>query len=285
MNIEYLIKGLFETKALVVCNEKEPFWYTSGTIGPYYINTHFLYGSKIKAENLLSYIDNQKDDINIFHDNLLKETHNNYKNDEIYKNVIDSIIMYIKKNLDLNSIDIISGGERRDWFFSNIIAHLLEKPHLTIYKNKKVQLFRKDEILDLEEVKGKNILHIADLVTEASSYIEMWIPMINEIGGSIKNSLVVIDRNQGAKEILNNENIKLHSMIKIDIDFFQKANDLRYINKEQLILLSAYILEPKKSMKEFLKENKQFLIDSLNSDQKTIMRAKKCIDNKIYGDI
>ena len=46
---EKLIKWLFETNAFRVCPENEPFWYTSGTIGPYYINTHFLYGSEEKG--------------------------------------------------------------------------------------------------------------------------------------------------------------------------------------------------------------------------------------------
>ena len=59
---EKLIKWLFETNAFRVCPENEPFWYTSGTIGPYYINTHFLYGSERKAMELLEYIDRVRED-------------------------------------------------------------------------------------------------------------------------------------------------------------------------------------------------------------------------------
>ena len=47
-----IIKWLFQTNAIQVCPEDRPFWYTSGTLGPYYINTHYLYGSKEEAENL-----------------------------------------------------------------------------------------------------------------------------------------------------------------------------------------------------------------------------------------
>jgi len=42
---------------------------------------------------------------------------------------------FIKNNIDVNEVDYISGGERRDWFFSPIIAKLLNKPHITIYKD------------------------------------------------------------------------------------------------------------------------------------------------------
>ena len=47
-----VLSWLFETKAVRVCPEGAPFWYTSGKLGPFYINTHFLYGSQEAAEAL-----------------------------------------------------------------------------------------------------------------------------------------------------------------------------------------------------------------------------------------
>ena len=46
-----LISYLFKTDSVKICPENKPFWYTSGKIGPYYINTHFLYGSESDAIN------------------------------------------------------------------------------------------------------------------------------------------------------------------------------------------------------------------------------------------
>ena len=40
----HLVTYLFETRAIRVCPKDKLFWYTSGKIGPYYINTHFLIG-------------------------------------------------------------------------------------------------------------------------------------------------------------------------------------------------------------------------------------------------
>ena len=48
---------LFETNAVKFCEENNPFWYTSGKIGPYFINTHFLYGSEESAVDFLKFID------------------------------------------------------------------------------------------------------------------------------------------------------------------------------------------------------------------------------------
>ena len=44
-----LITYLFETNAIRFCEENKPFWYTSGKIGPYFINTHFVYGNEKDA--------------------------------------------------------------------------------------------------------------------------------------------------------------------------------------------------------------------------------------------
>ena len=52
-----LVSYLFETNAIRFCEENKPFWYTSGKIGPYFINTHFVYGSEKDAVELLAFID------------------------------------------------------------------------------------------------------------------------------------------------------------------------------------------------------------------------------------
>ena len=53
---------LFKTNAIRFCEENKPFWYTSGKIGPYFINTHFIYGNEADAVNLLNFIDNSLSD-------------------------------------------------------------------------------------------------------------------------------------------------------------------------------------------------------------------------------
>ena len=52
-----LVSYLFETNAIRFCEQNKPFWYTSGKIGPYFINTHFVYGSEKEATELLTFID------------------------------------------------------------------------------------------------------------------------------------------------------------------------------------------------------------------------------------
>ena len=37
-----IIDALFETEAIRMAPADHPFWYTSGMLGPFYCNTHFL---------------------------------------------------------------------------------------------------------------------------------------------------------------------------------------------------------------------------------------------------
>ena len=197
-----IMSYLFETKAVRFCEENKPFWYTSGKIGPYFINTHFVYGSEKDASELLAFIDECLKDKASLPEKVFRKVLKQYNENEIYHNVIDTMKDYITKNINVEEIDYISGGERRDWFFSNMIAYLLDKPHISIYKDLSTVVsnskFEKSETVS--NIENKKVLHIADLVTVASSYIRAWIPAIKNIGGQMCWSCVVVDRMQGGKE-------------------------------------------------------------------------------------
>lgn len=280
-----LISYLFETNALRICPDNKPFWYTSGKIGPYYINTHFLYGSEQDAVDLLKFIDSEKENKDTFPKKVFDKTLNHYNENEIYKNVIDEMIEFIKENIDVNEIDYISGGERRDWFFSNIIANKLSKPHITIYKDLSMivtdSTFEKE--IDKSEVKNAKVLHIADLITEASSYLRAWIPAIKSLGAQIVWSTVVVDRMQGGKEKLENENVKSLSIINIDEKLFEKALGMNIINNTQFEMLKNFYENPDETMRKFLIAHPEFLENALASDEKTAARAKLCIDSNLYN--
>lgn len=256
-----------------------------GKIGPYYINTHFLYGSEQDALDLLKFIDTEKEDKISFPKKVFEKTLNHYNENPIYKDVIDEMIEFIKSNINIDEIDYISGGERRDWFFSNIIANKLKIPHITIYKDLStvVNDYTFENKLDKESIKGAKVLHIADLITEASSYIRAWIPAINDLGGKIMWSTVVVDRMQGGCEKLENENIKSLSIIQIDEGLFKNAYDMNIINENQFEMLKNFYENPDDTMRNFLISHPEFLENALKSDEKTAARAKLCIESNLYN--
>ncbi len=280
-----LVSWLFGTNALRVCPEDKPFWYTSGTIGPYYINTEFLYGGQEKAGELLAVIDREKNNRLACPLTIAAMLRQNYVGNEIYRELIDNMTDSIKGNINVDEIDLVSGGERRDWFFSLIIAEKLGKPHITIYKDLAAVMSQGEltRIMSGREIEGKNVLHIADLITEGSSYERAWIPAVRNRGGEIKWSLVVVDRKQGGEEMLLDNRIKAFSMIGVDKYLFEEALRMNLINKRQFTMIMDYINNPKETMRRFLLEHPEFLEEALKSDEKTKERAMLCLEKNLYN--
>lgn len=280
-----IISYLFETNAIRFCEENKPFWYTSGKIGPYFINTHFIYGSEKDAVALLSFIDDSLSDKMALPKKVFEKVLKQYNENKIYQDVINHMKDYIEKNIDISEVDFISGGERRDWFFSNMIAYLLNKPHITIYKDLSSVISDSHftETKESYNIEGKKVLHIADLITVASSYLRAWIPAIENLGGKILWSCVVVDRMQGGEEKLSEKGIKSLSLVKVDNNLFKKAFDMEIINNSQLEMLNNFFDNPDKTMREFLINHPEFLENSLKSDEKTRKRAKLLIDNDLYN--
>lgn len=280
-----IISYLFETNAIKFCEENKPFWYTSGKIGPYFINTHFIYGNEDDAKSLLSFIDEQLSDKMALPKNVFEKVLNQYQTNEIYKNVIDTMIDSIKSNIDIDEIDYVSGGERRDWFFSNIVSHLLNKPHISIYKDLSavVSDCNFETTSKLDNINNKKVLHIADLVTVASSYIRAWIPAIENLGGKMCWSCVVVDRMQGGTEKIKEKGILPLSLVQVDKTLFEKAVQMGVIATSQQEMLNNFFDNPDETMKNFLINHPEFLENSLNSDEKTAKRAKLLIYGNLYG--
>lgn len=278
-----LIGYLFETNAIRVCPKDKPFWYTSGKIGPYYVNTHFLFGSEEKANAFLKLIDARKEEklacSQLFYD----YAKSNYETDRVYRGTIDSMILYIENHLDLSQVDYISGGERRDWFFSLLIADFLKKPHITIFKDMDSVVWQQGASQKIESLQGASVLHIADLITTASSYERAWVPAINGLGGKMRWSLVVVDRLQHGAEVLNSLGVESHALVSIDEATFQSACNAGYIDEAQHSMIQRYMHDSEGSMQQFLHQHPEFLVHALESGQKEAERAKLMLENDFYG--
>ncbi len=283
-----LMSLLFETTAFKVAPENNPFWYTSGKIGPYFINADYLFGSEEDSKNLLSFIDNElaNEDKKNIPSHIFSKTFLHYNKSSIYKYVIDSMVEYIKENIDVDEIDYISGGERRDWYFSNIIAYFLGKPHVTIYKDLSTVVSNSDfsENDYATSIQNKKFLHIADLLNKASSFTRAWIPAIKNLGSDIIWSIFAVDRMEGGTQVLSNNGVKVLSLLQIDDALFEKALELKVINQKQLEVLRNFREDPDGSMKQFLIEHPEFIENSLKSDNpKTQKRVHLLLDQNIYG--
>jgi len=273
-----LEKALFETGSIKIADADKQFWYTSGTIGPYFVNTHFLYGSEKDANELLSFIDKNTADKFKFANELTDRIVDFYKANSLYKEVIDYFILKFKSEEKFLNAGYITGGERRDWFFSVIAAYLTGKKHLFIFKD--LSVCDKEKIIT--DIKGADVVHISDLVTQASSYKRAWIPAIKNINGKFILNASIVDRDEGGKFFFDSNNIVDISAVTINISFLKMLLENKIINQKQFDLIVEFKKDPISYGKNYLSENKNFLINSL-SDGKSRSKTERCIKENPYN--
>lgn len=274
---EKLIEWLFATRALRVAAADQPFWYTSGTFGPYYINTHFLFGGEQKAKDLLKLIDST-DDLTDLTAQLQQKVMQQYASDQRYRQLMDGVAAYLADE----RCDFISGGARRDFFFSFCAATLLDKPHVSLFKDGTLIWSdaggQNGQQMQAQALAGQTALHVADLVTEASSYIRAWLPGLHRLGASIHRTLAIVDRNQNGRAILAAEGVGLSSLITIDASLFKQAADTSLISSDQLQQILAFTHDPDRYMTTFLAGHPGYLEAQIALGGSSRERALRCLE-------
>ena len=272
-----IISWLFETDAVRVCPEGQPFWYTSGKLGPFYINTQFLYGSEAAANALLKTIEEACVGEKLaFYDKVWADISAQLESCPIFSQLIDLLTEEARK-LD---VDFVSGGERRDFFFSMPVAKKLGLGHLSIFKDLSCVYTDANGVsMDPAQANlaGKKSVHIADLITVASSYIRAWIPAVEALGAKIAYSLAVVDRDQGGSEILEKAGCPLTTLITIKPELFEQAKKLGRVTDAQVELVNSFIADPDKFMHDFLVAHPDFLANEIAKGGKSAQRAELCI--------
>lgn len=282
---ETIVNWLFETRAIRVSPPGQPFWYASGTLGPYYVNTHFLYGSEREANELLSLIESGAGDPLTLPGKIATAVQRQYRENALYHDLCDLIATWLRAS----SGDLISGGERRDFFFSVPAAILLDKPHLSIMKNGTAiwsnRGFTGRHIAAEGELVGLQAIHVSDLVTEASSYQRAWLPVLHRCGATLPLTLTVIDRDQGGREWLASAGTELLALTRIDRPLFELAEASGLIDAAQLKEINRFIDDPLEFLRHFLAEHPDYIRQQLALGGKNRERALLCLEKGYAGPV
>lgn len=278
-----LVDALIESEALKIAPPGELFFYTSGTVGPYYINTHFLYGGPEPAKELLDFIDSDGEQLDFAY-NLRERVLDHIDTDDRYRAVIDELSAAILEAEDETPAAWVSGGARRDWFFSVAVAEQLQRPHLYLFKDgSAADLDEEGNLRSVDSLEGATTVHVADLVTEASSYVRTWIPAIRDREGQMILSANVVDRAQGGLDVLQKSDVPALALLRVDEELFATLREKGVIDDAQQQTLIAYFGNPQKAMASFLGDNPEFIQNALAStDERTAARARQLVEQDPY---
>jgi orotate phosphoribosyltransferase len=102
---------------------------------------------------------------------------------------------------------VISGGESRDWDFSNPIAVHLRLAHAKLYK---------DGRMIGADVAGKDVFHVADLNNEGSSPRDFWFPALRDAGADVKGIFFYVDRMEDGVQVMKDEGVPADAVVPLN---------------------------------------------------------------------
>ncbi len=281
-----ILEGLFRTEAVQVSPADAPFWYTSGKFGPYYVNTHYLLGGRKAAEEMLAAIDAAVADKVSCPGVLLPKFRAAYRMNATYRTTIDALCDAARAISARTPIGGVSGGERRDWYFSLMMAEILGLPHVSLFKDGsavRTEPGSTPRILLAGALSGVRVLHVVDIVTEASSYVRAWIPFLQSLGAVFEDTLSVVDRDQGGSEVLSAHAVRLHSLARITPDLFRAAATAGLIARDQYEMIVGFTKDPDGFSKSFLATHPGFLERTLDAGGKNAEKARLGIEKGLYA--
>lgn len=275
---QVLLERLISTNGFSVRKNKhdDVYWYTSGIPGPFYVNTEYIAGEK-EADNALKKINkilgsNSSKALKV--SSIFDLIDSIVESDEGYNTSIEALSHFYMSNR--NSIpSFISGGERRDWFFSIPIAKKLGIPHITLFKSGDYHVTDFNGNTIEIALENQKVLHVADIINQASSYFERWIPILKNTGVHFSETLTVAVRNIEGFESLKSNNIAVISPLFVDKSLFNEAYKLGLINEFALHEIGQFLESPKEWTKYFLKGNNIDYANLTIKDQERINIFKK----------
>jgi len=270
-----LIKLIHETKAVSIWNrEKGPvFWYIAGVPGPYYVNTEMLIGAEAANKVLgeITSILSESKEPNIRGGRISAAVLGEYEKNSVLKDLVSSLLNKAKEKFPAGSFDFVSGGERRDWLFSVPFAKEAGVGHAFLFKD--LSVYYAGEL-----GKGERVLHIADLINNAASYLDLWLPALKKAGAECAGTLCVINRGSNGMKKLEEHGIKASSLCGIDLGFFEKSKESGLISEDTLAEIAIHFESPRNWAVRYLM-GKDALFGMKTADKKSLKRMKSFFAN------
>ncbi|MBC7555848.1 MAG: orotate phosphoribosyltransferase, partial [Chryseobacterium sp.] len=189
--------------------------------------------------------------------------------------ILKKLSNYLLELISIGNFDLICGVPYAALPMATAMSLESELP--LIIKRKEAKTYGTKKLIEGIFSKGQNCLLVEDVITSGKSLLET-IPEIENEGILIKDIVVVLDREQGGKEFLEEKGFKIHSLFNItEVCEILRKNNL--ISEEEIARINDFL---KGNEVKFEKEKRltyeQKLENSNNSFSKKILEI--CIEKK-----
>jgi orotate phosphoribosyltransferase len=131
---------------------------------------------------------------------------------DAFREICDLYAQHITDQIGLKTFDRIAGVPLAGIPFASQIAYNLKKPFL--YVRKDTQLQGRERRVEGVLSSGDKVLLIDDLVTTGLT-LQKAAEAVKAEGGVVFEAIVFLDREEGGRQLLEKNQIKLHPLLKI----------------------------------------------------------------------
>jgi len=152
---------------------------------------------------------------------------------DAFKFITDAYARMIEDELGLDAFDRIAGVPTSGIPFAAVVALGLEKPFL--YVRKETKLHGRERQVEGILAPGDRVILLDDLITTGKTLSEA-AKAIRREGGVVEHAFVLIDREEGGREALEEAGVELHALLTVR-EMAELLLDMGVIEEEQYELI------------------------------------------------
>lgn len=149
---------------------------------------------------------------------------------DAFRDICEFYVQTITEKIGVKNFDRITGIPVAGIPFASQVAYILKKPFL--YVRKDAKLHGRERRVDGILVSGDRVLLVDDLVTTGIT-LKKAAEAVRAEGGVVTQAVSFLDRQEGGKELLEKEGIKLNSLLNIS-EIAQTLYEMGTIEEESL---------------------------------------------------
>jgi len=158
---------------------------------------------------------------------------------DAFQRIVDIYLEMVEHEVGLERFKRIAGIPTAGVPFASVLAYKLHKPFL--YTRKEAKGYGRGRRVEGILHPGDTVLLVDDLITSGTNLLSATEAIVAE-GGVIQDALVLIDREEGGRQALTAQTIRLHELIRIT-EAVEVLSEMDAITQEQLTDVLTQIKE------------------------------------------
>ena len=131
---------------------------------------------------------------------------------DAFREICEFYVQQMTEEIGLNNFDRIAGIPLSGIPFASQVAYNIKKPFLFIRKD--IKLYGRERRVEGILISGDKVLIVDDLLTTGLT-LKRAVEAVRAEGGIITDAIIFLDREEGGKELLEKNGVKVHTLLNV----------------------------------------------------------------------